>query len=178
MTGLLTGTLAFVFLVLFEIRKCDSLRKGKKRRNPWFITGTALLVLSFILAAHGSRAQNVQFVAGIFILVMGLVLYAIVLSVVSDGKVYSEDDSAEKTCRKGLYGYVRHPGVWSFLLCAAGFAVAFPQGAKTAFWCALLNLGYTWLQDRFFFPVYLEGYEEYKREIPFLFPRLRQKHNI
>lgn len=178
MSGILTGTLAFAFLVLFEIRKCDSLRKGEKRRNPWFITGTAILILSFILATNGSRADNLQFAAGITVLILGLIMYAVVLSVVSDGKVYSEDTSAEKTCRKGIYGYIRHPGVWSFLICAAGFAVAFPQGTKTAIWCTLLNLGYTWLQDKFFFPVYLEGYEEYKREIPFLFPGLKQKHDI
>lgn len=175
MAGLLTGTLAFAFLIFFEIRKCESLRKGEKRRNPWFLIGTVILILSFILASEQTRATGVQFVAGMIVLILGLLLYAIVLSVVSSRKNYSEDGLAANTCREGLYGHVRHPGVWSFFVCSVGFSVAFPCGTKTAIWCTLLNLFYTWLQDRYFFPVYLKGYDEYKQETPFLFPVLRQK---
>ena len=42
-----------------------------------------------------------------------------------------------------------------------------------AMWFTVLNLGYTVLQDRYFFPVYLKGYDEYKKEVPFFIPRQR-----
>ena len=39
----------------------------------------------------------------------------------------------------------------------------------------LCNLIYIIIQDKYIFPLYIEGYESYKRSVPFLIPRYRGK---
>ena len=41
------GTFAFGLLVLFEVQKCRSAEKKTKRKNPWFLLGTGLLLIDF-----------------------------------------------------------------------------------------------------------------------------------
>ena len=41
------GTFVFGLLVLFEVQKCRSAEKKTKRKNPWFLLGTGLLLIDF-----------------------------------------------------------------------------------------------------------------------------------
>lgn len=168
----LVGTGAFGLLVLFEYQKCRSVRRGNRGNNPWLLIGTLLLLLACAALGRSSKcSQGIQLLAGSLLLFLGLVFYAAILSVVPDAGEYMEDRKAFPVCRKGLYGWMRHPGVWSFLLCGIGYGMIFLDAAIPAMWFSFLNLIYVWVQDRYFFPVYLEGYEQYRREVPFLFPR-------
>lgn len=169
---IIVGTVAFGPLCLFEYQKCRSVRKGTSTKNGWFLLGTLLLLLSCAgLAVRSPLARGIRFWAGLLILLAGLVFYTVVLSVVPDLGAYGKDSNKFPVCRKGIYGRMRHPGVWSFLVCATGYGMVFPKAWIPAMWFSFLNLIYTWVQDRYFFPVYLEGYEQYRREVPFLFPR-------
>ena len=168
----ITGTAAFGMLVFYDYQKCRNVRQNRTAGNPWFILGMAVLLGSFAAEAAGDQmARGVQLVCGIGVLAAGIVFYGAVLGVASGKQGYTKDLMGTTVSRKGLYGRMRHPGVWSFLLCALGFGMVFPEGMGFGLWFAFLNLIYTWLQDRYFFPVYLEGYEEYKKEVPYLFPR-------
>lgn len=175
MIWILTGTGAFGLLVLFEIQKCVCLRRKKKDKNPWFLLGMFFLLLSFWMAGQeGAAAAGWKLWLGIVLLTLGLLFYARVLGVAAE-KNYICDGDRQPVSRSGLYGCMRHPGVWSFLLCSLGYAMIYPCCWKMALWFAFLNLLYTWLQDRFFFPVYLEGYEEYRKEVPYLLPFTKKK---
>lgn len=176
MIALLTGTAAFGLLVLFEYQKCRNVRQNICQANPWFLLGTGLLLGAFLMEALGSEVEGgVRLAAGVIVLVVGLVIYGSVLGIAVGPKQqgYTKDLTGTKVSRKGLYRHMRHPGVWSFLLCALGFGMIFSEGMGPALWFAFLNFIYTWLQDRYFFPVYLAGYDEYKKEVPFLFLRLK-----
>ena len=174
MEEILTGIGAFGILVLFEYQKCRNVRQNKKGRNPWFLLGMLLLIGAFVMEAVKDEAsQGIRLAAGIGILAAGLSFYAAVLGIAVGKQGYTEDLMGTTVSRKGMYGHVRHPGVWSFLVCALGYGMIFPEGMGLALGFAFLNLIYTWLQDRFFFPVYLDEYEEYKKEVPYLFPRLK-----
>lgn len=176
MFWVLVGTGAFGLLVLFEYWKCRSIRRGTTGKNGWFLAGTLLLLLSCgVMAGESDRSRGVRLLAGVIVLLVGLVSYGVVLSVVPDAGEYTQDSKKRPVCRKGLYGWMRHPGVWSFLMCGIGYGMIFPEAMVPAMWFSFLNLAYTWVQDRFFFPVYLDGYEEYRREVPFLFPRKSKK---
>ncbi|NLD18964.1 MAG: hypothetical protein GX663_01765 [Clostridiales bacterium] len=165
----ITGTLSFGILVLFEYSKCQSARKGIKRYNPWFLIGTALLLLSWLmLFLRGPIEYNKGFGAGITVLAIGAALYVYVMTIPVDKKGYAKDGLKTPVSRKGFYSKVRHPGVWCFLMCSIATGIAVPEAFVSALWFALLNLLYVWLQDKYFFPVYLEGYEEYKKETRFL----------
>lgn len=168
------GTVAFGLMVLFEIRKCHSLQKGKERKNPWFTIGVFLLILAFVMGAiQFGLATGGRLAIGAVILIIGLVFYKKVLAVATeeDGQGYREDRMKTPVSRTGIYNVIRHPGVWSFLLCAIGYGYMVPDGLIMALWFAVLNGGYTWLQDRYYFPIYLEGYEIYREEVPYLFPK-------
>ncbi|MBQ8562769.1 MAG: hypothetical protein IJ443_02605 [Firmicutes bacterium] len=175
MSGIVTGTAAFGLLLIYEYQKCRSIRQNLSRRNPWFLLGTLVLLGTFLMEAlDAETADWPRFTAGVIVLAVGILIYGAVLGVAVGGQGYTRDRSVTEVSRKGLYGHMRHPGVWSFLLCSLGYGTAFPEGMAMALWMAVLNLFYTILQDRYFFPVYLAGYEKYKKEVPFLFPRLKQ----
>lgn len=172
MLWIFVGTAAFGLLFLFEYQKCRSVRLNSTGKNPWFLLGTLLLLLAFtVLGRRSACSQGIQFLTGVLVLITGIVFYGMVLSVVSDSQGYIRDSKKLPVCRSGLYGWMRHPGVWSFLLCTVGYGMIFPDAWMPALWFAFLNLIYTWFQDRFFFPAYLEGYEQYRKEVPYLFPR-------
>ncbi len=174
MTEFITGTVAFGLLILFEYQKCRNIRQNKTGRNPWFLLGMLLLLAAFLMEALKDEAvQGIRLAAGILVLAAGLIFYGAVLGIAVGKQGYTKDLMGTTVSRKGMYSRMRHPGVWSFLLCAMGFGMIFPEGIGLALCFAFLNFIYTWLQDRFFFPVYLEGYDAYKKEVPYLFPRLK-----
>ena len=173
MIWVLTGTAAFVILIIFEVQKCRNALKNRTAFNPWFVLGTLMLLLSFVgIAMDNHAAGGARLVSGVVIMTAGVLSYIIVLTAGLKKRVYLEDEQNASVSRKGLYGRLRHPGVWSFLLCGVGFGMVFIGTTGKALWRVLLNLIYTWLQDRYFFPVYLKGYEEYKRDVPYLFPKI------
>lgn len=179
MTGILTGVTAFVFLIAFEYRKCSSFKKGISRKNYWFIGGTVLLFASYIIAAEGRTADSsLRFALGILIMAAGVALYAYVLFSVPGTAGYVKDIIGTETGSSGIYGRIRHPGVWCFTAVSLGYWLAFPRGLRAAALCTALNFIYTWLQDRYFFPVYLAGYREYRKKTPFMFPFKRNGKSI
>ena len=173
MIWVLTGTAAFVILIIFEVQKCRNALKNRTAFNAWFVLGTLMLLLSFVgIAMDNHAAGGARLISGIVIMTAGVLSYIIVLTAGLKKRGYLEDEQNASVSRKGLYGRLRHPGVWSFLLCGVGFGMVFIGTTGKALWLVLLNLIYTWLQDRYFFPVYLKGYEEYKRDVPYLFPKI------
>ena len=173
MIWVLTGTAAFVILIIFEVQKCRNALKNRTAFNPWFVLGTLMLLLSFVgIAMDNHAAGGARLVSGVVIMTAGVLSYIIVLTAGLKKRGYLEDEQNASVSRKGLYGRLRHPGVWSFLLCGVGFGMVFIGTTGKTLWLVLLNLIYTWLQDRYFFPVYLKGYEEYKRDVPYLFPKI------
>lgn len=172
------SAVAFGLLVLFEIQKCKNVRKGRECFNPWFYMGTLLLLLSFTAKSVLTKpSSGLTFWAGLSVLVIGILFYMNVLGIGLGAKQqgYSKDKAGTEVSRKGLYGYMRHPGVWSFLVCASGWTMVFPDGLGLAVWTFVLNLIYVVMQDRCFFPVYLAGYDVYRAEVAFLLPIRRKK---
>ncbi|MDO4481183.1 MAG: hypothetical protein Q4C14_00415 [Bacillota bacterium] len=171
MTGILTGVTAFVFLTAFECRKCRSFKKGIPRKNYWFIAGTVMLFISYITAAEGMPADSsIRFASGLLIMTAGMAAYAYVLFSVQGTATYINDSIGGETGSAGIYGRMRHPGIWCFGAVSFGYWLAFPRGLASAVLCTALNFIYTLLQDRYFFPVYLKGYREYRENTPFMFP--------
>ena len=72
----------------------------------------------------------------------------------------------------GVYGACRHPGFWLFAVFYF-FLWLFFTG-RQLFWAFLLyptcNYLYICVQDRYIFPQYIAGYDDYKRSVPFLLP--------
>lgn len=173
--GYSLGIIGFIALFFFEVLKCKAKEKDHKGNNPFFIIGTVLLLTGWILIITCSlRSQTAVFIVGAMITAAGLLLYALVLSKTSGGETYTKDNNETKVCEKGIYGVVRHPGLWCFWLLSAGVSMMFPEAGIASALFAVLNTVYIIFQDLFFFPVYIQGYDEYKRTVPFCFPNKRK----
>lgn len=174
------GTVAFALLILFEVRKCQFVKTSQEKvqhfaGNPWFVVGTGMLLFACVmLGTVSGYTVGIRFWTGIAVLAAGLFAYGKVLAV-AEPEGYIRDGKKQPVNRKGCYSWMRHPGVWTFLICAVGYGLVFEKAMLPVLWFAFLNGIYTWLQDRYFFPVYLEGYGEYQKEVPFLFPRKNKR---
>ena len=170
MTALL-GLAAFALLVYFEICKCAGVKKGRASFNPWFIAGTAVLILTWVLlfARNTVSAAPLRYAGAVFTAVSVFVYYR-VLAETSKEAAYTENRLIVPVYKDGTYSKMRHPGVWCFAAVCLGITLIIPGAWAGNLMLAILNLVYCILQDRYFFPVYLEGYEEYKHEVPFCIP--------
>lgn len=74
---------------------------------------------------------------------------------------------------EGSYGLCRHPGFWWFSLLILDLAVMRGLGEFTIYAATLIFLNFMLilLQDAYLFPKIFEGYDDYKKRVPFLFPR-------
>ncbi|HPX70419.1 MAG TPA: methyltransferase [Bacillota bacterium] len=177
MMGAVLGTLAFVPFVVFEIIKCRRAASGRRGANLWFALGALLLAAGWVLSVKDSAAASWPlFATGLVIAFTGVFCYIFVLRQTSASGNYLRDE-AEKVplVSKGAYAVVRHPGIWCFAAISAGASLMFPDAAAASLWFAFLNLIYTVLQDVYFFPVYIKGYGDYKKEVPFCIPRIWKK---
>lgn len=80
------------------------------------------------------------------------------------------EPGAKRSCRdEGVYALCRHPGVLFFIplyLCLTALGLSL----LSALVYICLNVLLVVYEDYRVFPVLLEGYDEYKRRVPFLFP--------
>lgn len=76
----------------------------------------------------------------------------------------------------GSYQFCRHPGFWWFALFSLSIGVM--RGISAHFFTILLmnsmNLLLIFIQDRYIFPKVFQGYNEYRKQVPFLVPRIPQ----
>jgi len=71
----------------------------------------------------------------------------------------------------GLYGLCRHPGVWGFFAIGLGLTLATGSvliafASITWFLFDLLHIA---VEDFIFFPLFIPGYLDYQKQVPFLF---------
>jgi len=83
-------------------------------------------------------------------------------------------DEKEKIVKTGSYRFCRHPGV--LLLFLLLIFLSLSSGAVYLFYCAflfsILNFLVAVFEDKIFLPHKFKEYEEYKKNTPFLFPKL------
>lgn len=81
------------------------------------------------------------------------------------------------TVKSGSYGLCRHPGFW--WLSFFSLSVAILRGLDLYIFSISLMIGLDLLliviQDKYVFPRLFTGYDAYRKEIPFLVPRLFRK---
>lgn len=173
--AVILGIAAFGFLVFFELCKCRSVRNGKEKKNPWFIVGLALLATAwFVSVILAERSPKPLMYAGLVATVLSVRVYIKLLGTTSQENTYTENRLKIPVIKTGAYAAVRHPGIWCFCLVALCITLIAPSAWPVNLLFAALNLIYCILQDRYFFPVYIEGYDEYKKETPFCIPRKKE----
>jgi protein-S-isoprenylcysteine O-methyltransferase Ste14 len=170
------GFLAFVLLSVFDFNKLKPL-------HPIFNISFALGCLLLAYATGGvlfASARTLSFVPipALWVLaILGLVemFYALFFALPFNA-TYVEGTPRLKVVDTGLYALCRHPGVWGFFAFYLFASMASGNGD-------LLVAGLVWtvfdvlhvaMQDVWFFPQTLPGYDEYRKSTPFLLFGLKE----
>lgn len=68
------------------------------------------------------------------------------------------------------------PGIWWFFGCfiCLGLACGGWERLLLCLGLSALNLGYAWYQDRLIFVKEFSDYEDYRKTVPFLIPKMRK----
>lgn len=174
---LLPGITAFGLFIVFDLNK---IKWRKAQLNLLFPLGGLMLALSTLLCLMESAAEfRLSLFSALSLAAalasMAALVYALFFALPFDD-TYRQSGALSVVCR-GIYGMCRHPGFWPFLLLYVFLWLGI--GGKWLLSAALLfptcNLIYIIIQDRYIFPLYIEGYDGYKKAVPFLIPRRRGK---
>ena len=172
---LLMGVAGFVSCCLFDINKTYW---NKRFLNLFFVIGSILLILSSILCILQANVSLVFQNFGIYHLLMliGLLLscaaeiYALFFALPFENTYMESTDVPVIT--QGWYAACRHPGFWPlafvYLFLWLLFSSELLLYAFIAF--TFSNFFYIYIQDKYIFPRYIRGYDDYKKKVPFLIP--------
>ena len=171
---LLPGAVSFALFVLFDINK---IRWQKQFLNLLFPLGGVLLAGSTLLCILASGLTDFTWHAGTILGMLGCVISAGIMIYALFFALPFQDTYAEShdvpVISTGLYGLCRHPAFWPMLALYVLLWLTFGGGwlLAAAILYPLCNLLYIIIQDRRIFPQYIRGYDEYKKQVPFLIPR-------
>lgn len=172
MTYIILGALSFVFLYIFDLHKLSPI---SRLCNLCFAAGClGLAGATFLLLFQGiSRPWfwqgSIPFLLLSFLSFL-FMLYALFFALPFN-RTYLQGDG-NQVVDTGLYALCRHPGVlgffamYLFLWLATGSSLVL---AAALIWTGM-DILHIWVQDRYFFPKALKGYEAYRRTTPFLIP--------
>lgn len=148
---------------------------GKKKISKiLFFTGIVLFFLSCagLVCENFTKGARVLWVrlvfTGLGTLFFTLLLHALFFAIPFKSTYIKP--GASKTVKSGVYSICRHPGVWWLTLMLLCFWISLDLPLYAAVVYSFLDFLYAYIEDRFIFPYSLEGYREYKTEVPFLIP--------
>ncbi len=163
------GLAAFIAFGLFECKRAGMFGT-KIKINIWFILGLVIFAVMWFRAfLRGFDGVDTPLIIGAILAATAMVWYGVLLGVADESNYISAFDKTAAS-REGLYGWARHPGFYSFILMSAALAVMTwtVEGLVCAIETTVLNTVYIIIQDVYWFEKYIDGYEEYKKVVPFL----------
>lgn len=171
MSDLIIGCLAFVLLYIFDYNKIEAKIQWL---NSFFAIGVMILAYSSwqVIFSPSARFSVPIVLSAVFYILAGVsalfMLYAL-FGALPFAKTYIKGNS-NQLIDTGVYALCRHPGVWGFFLT---YLFAFAASGKwiVLFACILwtvMDIIHVWVQDKYFFPKTLPGYQAYQKTTPFL----------
>jgi len=173
MTYIVMGCLAFFVLFVFDLNK---VRFRNKYLNITFALGILILIGSTIGIVLGDSERFVihnacRLLAGIMTIILFLILFYGLFFALPFNKTY-KSTKKNRVIDTGVYALCRHPGVvWFFFLY---LFLWIASGKMMVLWAGLvwtiMDVIHVWVQEKWFFPYTLDGYDVYKTRVPFLIP--------
>lgn len=171
MEALLWGCVGFGVLYIFDFNKV-------KKIHPWFNSlfsvGVALLLYSTITLFFNQTTDfvlpnNLKIIFIVLALLSACMMFYALFGALPFKSTYVSG-LGNKVIDTGFYALCRHPGVWGFFF--TYLFLFFVSGTwmmlyATILW-TLMDIIHVWVQDRYFFPITLDGYTEYQKTTPFL----------
>lgn len=172
----LGGIMGFGLFIVYDL---NSVIWKKKVLHGSFLSGCLFIAVSTVLGVldAGKEYGSLKGRAGWLVIAagfLGVLIYTLFFALPFKETYQTEKNSQEKSkvCSQGMYALCRHPGVLWFFFFYLCLGIGLKSGGflKMGMIFSLCNLGYVIFQDLYTFPRVLEGYAEYKREVPFLIP--------
>lgn len=174
------GCLAFICYVIFDLNKIKFIHRYI---NVLFIFGSAVLFLctvAIIASNHSKRiSAPLQWLALLLAFLSLILLIYTIFGAIPFKKTYIETKKGNTVVDTGMYALCRHPGVlWFFffyILLSLAFRNKLLLTAALVWTC--LDIIYVYIQDRWLFPIILEDYQTYQKQVPFLKPNMTSLRN-
>ena len=175
MMYLTVGILGYIALSLADI---ISFSRNNAVQRSISSVGYLSIALSVIGAMAGaSPAQLPQGLRSALIpaavLWFSMTAYSVFLELPLYGSGTAGGNGKPRVVDRGTYGIVRHPGVVWFTFGMISLIALYEIGpfTVTAVVLILMDLILATVQDLVIFPRTIDGYDAYRREVPFIIPR-------
>lgn len=173
------GCVAFILMLIFDLNK---IRLDHRYLNSLFMAGILLLLFcSAAIALNDYNSQILTFwkwITGILALFSLILLIYTLFGAIPFKKTYIEYER-NNVVHTGIYALCRHPGVLWFFFFYLFLALTLESRLMliAALVWTFMDLVYVFIQDRWIFPITLDNYQTYKKEVPFLLPNLSSFRN-
>lgn len=190
---MIQNMLAIAGFLLLAIADLMELR-GQRRFLLAAVPGYGLVGIAMILFLPGVPPRRVE--TGTEALAAAGILGAVLIAVAAASAVLlartvffepatarrKENIPAGTAVSSGSYGLCRHPGFWWFSLAVAALGARNMVGGAAVLTVMITvsimiaaDLLLILLQDCYTFPRILDGYEKYRKAVPFLVPRIPRR---
>ncbi len=171
MTYILTGSTAFALIATYDW--------AQMRGHTWLKPLFFLSGVVFFIGLHGVLSTPIDINFPHWVSFIGwaclcffsfLLIYSILIEI--SIKSYLNRDNEHALIDTGTYALSRHPGVLWFTGAAVSIVLLHPTRhtiLAAVFW-TIMDLLLVWVEDRYFFPNTITGYNRYKTTVPFLLP--------
>lgn len=173
MVFILTGSVSFVFLFLFDYY---TLKNEGLKKKVFGLLGIFLLIYSTVLVSMTSEKISfsipLRMISGVVCIAAAcLLIYSLFLELPFIN-TYGKQEHNHQLVDRGTYALCRHPGVlWFglFFMC-----LFFTTGAVLLIWAGILwtiiNMIYVYLQEKVIFCKMFPAYYVYVKTTPMLIP--------
>lgn len=163
------GILGFIIIALGDYN--DALLKNKLLKISFPV---GFLLIAAATALNISRHFCFSLAWTIFAAVFLAALIYALFGSFNTKDAYVKAGGKPEVYTKGLYSLCRHPGVLCFIGLYACLCPALGLSMSAAITYSALNVILAAYEDYFIFPKTLSGYDAYKREVPFIVPRIKK----
>jgi len=181
MTAIILSATGFLFLFLFDLFQ---IYKKRTLSSIFSIIGYAGIVSTVILLLFSCElTYSIETEFALFILtvkIIGAIFFFFLLfysNFIEIGLKSPYSYSSERyALDSGSYGLVRHPGFLWLLLALIMLVLIYKhiQFTLISIYMIVMNFILILIEDIILFPRIFKNYREYKKEVPFIIPRIRK----
>lgn len=161
---IILGLSSFLLILLGDVN--DAYIKSKALK-PCVTIGLLMLLVATVCRVDMDGANLIWFA---FAAIFFAYLLKSLFGSFPISEAYTDEPDSRRVVDTDLYALCRHPGVLFFmgLYICLHFGINLPWTDTIVY--IVLNIIVAALEDRFFFPEFLVGYDKYREKVPFLLP--------
>ena len=168
------GLLGFILYFLYDL---NQITIKSKLLKPTFTVGSLCLTIAWFSVFFSKKVIIFNYFLQIIFLLLAIISLILLVYTLFFAIPFKEtyvEEEFNKVVKTGIYGFSRHPGVIFFFgfTIFASLAAGNLQLLQDSLIYNVFNLMYVIYQDIYIFPKCFIDYNQYKKEVHFLLPRI------